>query len=585
MENNILNELLKFYKLINHKDKKTFLFLQIIVVFAAFIELISISLISPYIEFLTTSSGIFFDLSQYLNYFSAEIFFGISLLFLLLIGSALSAYSIWRLATFAAKVGVSVANSLHNKVLTMSVSEFKRLNNPHLINMITNECTRLTDNIIQPLMLINAKVFLILLVSCGMIYFNPLLSVISVSLFSLAYFALYKIVRSRLYANGLIITEKNRSRLNIIENSSAIFREIKLYFLTKNQSDKFSYEGDLLAARKGESAAISQIPRFAIEYLAISVILVAFIVQSFNNSSDLGLLVASLSGFGAAAFKLLPAAQQVYQSFAMIKGNSSALSEILKLYEGDIDIGVTQNPNGNFVNYLELKNVSFNADKKHILKDINLKILKGQKVGFVGKSGAGKTTLLEILLGINKKFEGKILIDGKKIDNELGFDYLRSLNCYVPQDYSIFNDSIRNNLNLFNDLDDDELLELLSLTNLKKYVLSLPNGLDSIVSHNSPLLSGGQKQRLLISRAIGSRRDIIYFDEGTSALDGINEKEIMKQLAEDESKTIVMVAHRLRTLVDCDVIYVIDQGMIIQSGTYKQLSENSEIFKQLDNNE
>ena len=489
------------------------------------------------------------------------------------------------MATFAALIGTSTADDLHNRILNMPVKEFNKINNSETVNLITNECTRLTDSIIQPLMIINAKIFLIFLIAAGMIYISPYLAIISFFTFGITYYFLYTIVRNRLFLNGLIITEKNKRRLNIIENSTNIFKEIKLYFPSTRQSFTFSDEGNELAKKKGESAAISQIPRYIIEYLALAVVIIAFIYQSYQNQAELGLIVANLSGFGAAAFKLLPATQQVYQSIAQIRGNTSALREILKYYTGKVDVTEPNISKSSFKKSIQVKNLTYAINDVKILDDVSFTIKKGESIGFVGKSGAGKSTLLSILLGFVDDYDGEMLIDGRNIKENKYDNYLKSLNSYVPQDYSIFNDSIRKNIDLKNELSDEDIYHILKMTNLYDYINDLQDGLDTLVSSNTLELSGGQKQRILISRAIASNRDIIYLDEGTSALDGINEKDIVRNIEKDSSKTIVMVAHRLKTLINCNKIYIMDQGKIVESGSYHELAKNSPLFKLLNSDD
>ena len=235
--------------------------------------------------------------------------------------------------------------------------------------------------------------------------------------------------------------------------------------------------------------------------------------------------------------------------------------------------------NGNF----EFKNVSFGYSFDHlILNHLNLKVHANEKVGFVGKSGAGKTTIFNLLCKMYDNYEGDIFIDNYNIKN-LDKDSIRGNITIVQQNPYIFNMSIRDNLKLVKkDLTEEEMINALKLACLNDFILTLPKQYDTVVGEGGIMLSGGQKQRLAIARAFIQKTEIILFDEATSALDNETQTEIKKAIDNlSKDYTILIIAHRLSTVLDCDRILFLEEGKITCQGTHEELLKNSEGYRRL----
>ena len=233
---------------------------------------------------------------------------------------------------------------------------------------------------------------------------------------------------------------------------------------------------------------------------------------------------------------------------------------------------------------IEFKNVKFKYDDYEVLKDLSFTINPNEKVAFVGKSGGGKTTIFNLITKLYTANSGKILLDDTPI-NSLDYDTIRSNIGVVTQNPYIFDLSIKENLLLVNkDASMDEIRKACKLACLDRYIMRLPNKYDTILGENGITLSGGQKQRLAIARALIMKSKIILFDEATSALDNETQDKIQEAIQNlDENYTIIIVAHRLSTVIDCDKIFVLDQGKVVESGTHKELIKKSEIYKSLYN--
>lgn len=239
------------------------------------------------------------------------------------------------------------------------------------------------------------------------------------------------------------------------------------------------------------------------------------------------------------------------------------------------------------VGNIEFKNVDFSYNENmKVLKNLSFKINENETVAIVGKSGAGKTTLFSLMAYLYKPTSGKILIDGIDI-SKLDCESIRDNISIITQNPYIFNFSIKQNLLLTSpNATDDEINSACKIAALDKFIGSLPDGYDTLVGEGGVTLSGGQRQRLAIARALLMKTKIILFDEATSALDNETQDEIQKAIKNMKGEyTIVIVAHRLSTIIDADRILVIDDGKVIEEGTHKQLIKSSKIYKNLYNKE
>lgn len=235
----------------------------------------------------------------------------------------------------------------------------------------------------------------------------------------------------------------------------------------------------------------------------------------------------------------------------------------------------------------EFSNVTFGYEKNRpILKDLSFQIKANETVAFVGKSGGGKSTIFSLLNRLYTVRDGNIYIDGIDI-NELDQDTIRNNMSIITQNPYIFNFSIRDNLKMVKqDLTEEEMIEVCKMARLHDYIMELPDQYDTVVGESGIILSGGQRQRLAIARALIKKTEIILFDEATSALDNQTQKEIQEAIHHMKGEyTILIIAHRLSTVMDSDRILVVDDGKIVAEGTHQELIEHNEFYRTLYQNE
>jgi subfamily B ATP-binding cassette protein MsbA len=234
-----------------------------------------------------------------------------------------------------------------------------------------------------------------------------------------------------------------------------------------------------------------------------------------------------------------------------------------------------------FKSTIEFKNITFSYGEGDILKNFNLIIKKGEKVGLVGLSGSGKSTLISLLLRLYNVKSGEILIDGVNVE-KYSLASVRKVFALVSQDIFLFNDSVRENLTTGDAHTEEEIRNALEISYASEFVKDLPHGLETVIGDRGMRLSGGQSQRLTIARAFLKDRDVLLFDEATSALDNESEKIVQKALDRVAGhKTVIAVAHRLSTLKDFTRIVVMKDGVKIEEGTHEELIQKNGEYRKL----
>lgn len=309
------------------------------------------------------------------------------------------------------------------------------------------------------------------------------------------------------------------------------------------------------------------------------------------HDGNLGAVLPILAVYALAAFKLLPALQQIYSSVAQIKGSLAAFEAV----KGDLESSVdsqksitkeTLSIRTELKQQITLSDIQFSYPGKSrpAVNGVTMTIPVNSVVGLVGSSGSGKSTLIDLLLGLLTPQSGHLYMDDTCITAENKRAWQNTLG-FVPQSIFLSEGSIAENIAFglpAADIDIKQVNKTLKLAHLTELVEELPNGVSTKVGERGVQLSGGQRQRIGIARALYHEADVLVFDEATSALDGITEKIVMDAIHEfSGQKTIIMIAHRLKTVQKCDVIYLMAHGKIVDSGTYEHLVEHNTEFKKM----
>jgi HlyD family secretion protein len=605
----MLKMIQQLFSLLTPHQRKQFYVLQLLVVIMAFTELLGIASIAPFMALvgdmsLLEKEGVFAQLYQFsgLTHPNDFLFYaGLAVLVMLIFSTVISMFTIWKLSLYAARVGTEISDRLYTHYMQQDWLFYANGSSAHLTKQVSTETLRVTDSIIQPLVIMNAKVVLSVFISIGIFVYDPLVALSGLLLFVGAYILLYKIVRKRLQANGRNMSKIFTERFRLMNEGFGGIKDVLLLNRRHDFVERFQESGKTFAYARGTNTAISQVPRYFMELIAFGAMIGLVLVLIKLHEGNLGTVLPILAVYALAAFKLLPALQQIYSCIAQIKGNAAAfeaikedLAESFKSQSNATKLNGAQQPiaKENMAAHLPLRqqislnNVTFSYPGKPCpaLDGLNMIIPTNSIIGLVGASGSGKSTAIDLLLGLLTPQQGELCIDGIGINAENKRAWQNSIG-FVPQSIFLSEGTIAENVAFglsTKDINLDQVKKAIQLAHLTEFVEQLPNGLDTKVGERGVQLSGGQRQRIAIARALYNEAAVLVFDEATSALDGITEKIIMEAIHDfNGQKTIIMIAHRLKTVQKCDTIYLMEKGEITAQGTYDELVENNAQFKEM----
>ena len=586
-----------FFSLLTVSQRKNFFLFQFLIVIMSFIEITSIISITPFMALVadpTILSRDNFLATLYLKYnlelYEFIFYLGIAVLIFLMISTIVSMIITWRLSMFAAKIGTDIANRLYSHYLDQEWLFHTVESSSHLTKKIATDSVRVGNEIIAPLMQMNARLILVFLILIAMFFYDPFIVIFGLIIFTSGYIILFKFVRVRLEKNNKIISKMLSKRFKLLTNGFGGIRDILLFGRSSYFKTEFNKSSDNLAFSEGTIVGIGRVPRYLIELLSFGsmIALVLYLIKTSNG--DLSVILPILSVYGLAAMKLLPSLQVIYNSLTIIKGNLSAYESIKEDLKR---INISKIKKNDFTravwsknNEIILKEATFIYPGKNspALSSISLKIKPNTLVGFVGTSGSGKSTIADLISGLIIPKHGKVIIDGIPLD-EQNINLWKKKIGFVSQAIFLIEGTIVENIafGVSEDLIDHKKIEkVLKLSNLYEFVSKLEKGVHSKVGERGVQLSGGQRQRIGIARTLYYDSDVLIFDEATSALDGITEKIIMDSIQDfTGKKTLILIAHRLKTIKKCDEIFMMENGKIVDQGKYEYLLSNNEQFKKM----
>ncbi|MCL7939454.1 ABC transporter ATP-binding protein/permease [Halomonas sp. ATCH28] len=600
----MLSQLKELYYLLTAEQRKKLLRLQILVVLMSFAEIAGVVSIGPFMALVGDMSqlqgkGMMADLYRASGFTEPRTFLfwlGIGVLVVLTGSALISMFTIWRLSMYGARVGAELASRLYRHYMHQPWLFHASGSSSQLTNQIAQECQRITGSIINPLMQMNAKLVMALMMALAIFLYNPVVALAGLVIFSLAYVLLYRTVRRRLVRNGKAITEAQRLRFKLMGEGFGGIKDALLLGRQEVFTDRFDGACDRFAEAQGTTQAMGQAPRYAMELVAFGSVIFLILYLLAAHQGNLGTILPVLSVYALAGFKLLPAFQQVYTSISQIRGNLAAFDALrddlrasaMAPQAAAVSQQADQQQAAHWAprDAIQLKDVTFTYPGKDepALKALNLEIPANRVIGLVGASGSGKSTAIDLLLGLIEPQQGQLLVDGEPVTDQHRRAWQNSLG-FVPQAIFLADSSIRENIGFGlppEAIDEAKVRKAASMAHLDELLAELPDGLETRVGERGVQLSGGQRQRIGIARALYHDADVLILDEATSALDGITEKLIMDAIHDfSGKKTIIMIAHRLATVKQCDSIYLLADGRLVDQGSYTELSERNTIFKRM----
>ncbi len=511
--------------------------------------------------------------------------FGLVILAVIVVSNVFLVLSNKALLDFCARLGAEFSDSMFKYYLSRDYRYFLKNNSSDIINDILNESLRLHGNIVFPLFTFVSRALFLCVILSGLFFVNPKVTFAIIFIVSIYYVAYYNITRKKVLRNSELVTDLSALRFKYLLEAFGLIKELKVYRKYQHFVDSQKSAHLKINYANVQNEVIAAVSKYFFETLLFGV--VCFIIYYISQSgTDIRTVLPALALYFLAAYKMLPAAQQVFSSFSHLRSNIHILDRIgdkiligskVDMTEGGSSLSTQFKPK----NWIEFQNVSFSYDgKSNQVNNLNMKIPVGKRVAFVGASGAGKTTVANMLLGLIQPHQGQILVDDQRIDEKNLNPWIQSVS-FIPQAINLMDESIQTNMSFFEELSEEKIIRAAKQANIFNFIETLPNKFQTLVGDNGVKLSGGQKQRIGLARALYFDRPIIILDEATSALDNANEYEVMKNIESIQNKTIIVIAHRLSTIRKCDVIYFFEDGRMVDSGTFTDLQNKNKSFADL----
>jgi ABC-type multidrug transport system fused ATPase/permease subunit len=564
----------KFLFLLKPKQKKQATLIIIFVTIGLFFEIFSLGIIFPIFKLaLNTDKILEFEKRIGIDFkLNTSMFLIYSMYFLIVIYliKTLFLYFLARQQSiFSSEIVESISSELFNGYMRLPYKFHLENNSSRLIRNISGETGAFLAYLQSVLIVISESsialsIFILLLI----VEFKGTLILIVFLLISAVLFNYFTKNKLNKWGQLRQIHDAEYARhmlqgLNGIKD--IIIQEKENYFLSK-----FNHHNKQRTVISIKHNTIIQVPRLYLEFLTI-LSLALLIIILISNGRDINNFIPLLSVFVASAFRVMPSVNKIFVSLSTIKFHKGVVQELYKEISLVRDNEIIEKKSVInkliFKNKIELKNINFKyeTNKRQILNDLNLEIIKGQKIGIIGVSGTGKSTLIDIILGLLMPDSGEIIIDEEiKLDETTN---LRQFVGYVPQSIYFTDDTLENNIAFGvekNEINHKDLTNAIKKSQLEDFINKLPEGLQTNIGERGVKLSGGQRQRIGIARALYRNPQILVFDEATSSLDINTELAVMQTIDEIEGDiTIILVAHRISTLKNCDIIYKVENGQIV----------------------
>lgn len=572
VKNNILPVLIDLWGHFSKKRKIQLIILLSLMFITSLTEVVSLGAILPFLSVLSNPDWLY---NHHVGKFISKIFhltlakqliFLVTIFFIsaIVVSALMRLLLLWTQTKVSYAIGSDLSYTVYNNILYQPYEELILKNSSDIISAI-GKSKALVWTIIVPVLSIISSILMLLMILITIFFINTEVAVISIISFALFYFIIINISKKTINASSKIIDKESSLVIKALQEGMGGIRDI-IIDGTHSTYSKIYLSADT-PSRKAQAnlSFIGIAPRYGIE--AFGMILISILAYNLTKNKD-GLIsvIPILGSLTLAAQRMMPLLQQIFTNWTTLKGGQETLKTVLEY----LNIYI---PNFNkikikeklkFNKSVQLKNINYRYNKNSslVLKDINLTIVKGSKIGVMGTTGSGKSTLIDIIMGLLIPQSGEILIDDIKVNENNRRHWQKNI-AHVPQSIFLTDGTISENIAFGIESENIDMKRVeISAENaqLKETINSMESGFNTIVGERGIRLSGGQRQRIGIARALYKNADIIIFDEATSALDNETEKEVMRSINSiGNNITIIIIAHRLSTLENCDQIIQLDE--------------------------
>ncbi len=575
----------RIWNYLSSRRHKQFGILLILLVISSLSEMVSIGAVIPFLGVLTTPEKVFDmpyiqPIKEYLRIFNPqELILPLTLAFIIIaiFTGFIRLIVLWVGNRLSFAVGADLSLDIYRKTLYQPYRIHVMRNSSEIMGGVLGKASVLVPALILPIINTLGGILIIGTILIALILFNPAISISVFIGFGVIYGIIGYVTRKRLSIIGKIKSEEYTRVIKILQEGLGGVRDI---LLDGNQAIycKIFEESDQKFRRaSAESAFIGGSPRFLIESFGM-ILLAIFAYLLSRSDSGLVTVLPLLGAIALGAQRILPILQQVYQSWVTIKGNEKAFWDVLELLDQNIPEYVDLNIKPlKFNDCVRIEDLAFryHPDQSWVIKDLSLNICNGDRIGFIGVTGSGKSTLLDIVMALLEPSKGKLIVDNQIIDSNTMRRAWQANIAHVPQSIYLSDSTIAENIAFgisIDQIDFDRVRMVAKQAQIDSHIMSLKDGYKTFVGERGIRLSGGQRQRIGIARALYKEASVIIFDEATSALDNETEKAVIEAIEGlGKHLTVLLVAHRVTTLRNCNKIIELKSGKIFRTGTYAEL--------------
>lgn len=483
----------------------------------------------------------------------------------------------WASQKFVYRLGYDLGVAVYRRILHQPYAYHVSHNSSEVIAGMS-KVQQVITSVLMPLMQGLSAALIALFIFAGLLLIDAGVAIASGLGFGLIYLLVSTLTRSRLRANSKVIARMQTLRIQTIQEGMGGIRDVLLDHAQPIYLRKFAAIDTQLRDRQAANALIGATPRFVVEAAGMVLIVLLALVLSGQPG---GLMVAlpTLGALALGAQRMLPLLQLIYNGWTQLVGSHAAFGDILALLDAesapplDEDKSLARLP---FADRLSLDKVRFRylADGPWVLDGVSIDIPRGSRVGFIGKTGSGKSTAMDLAMGLLQPTRGVIRVDGTPLTPATIGAWQRQI-AHVPQHIYLSDATILENIAFGTPLAEIDLAraeDAARRADIHAFIDEQPEGYETMVGERGVRLSGGQRQRIGIARALYKRSTLLVFDEATSALDDATETSVMQSIDSlGRDLTVLLIAHRLTTLRNCDIIYRLDRGRVIECGSYEEI--------------
>ena len=572
---------------LSKRRQKQFWLLLILMTVASISEIVSVGAILPFLAALTSPEQLYQHqlmqpVIQILNITEpSQLMLPLSILFIIaaLLAGVIRLVLLYGITKFSYAVGADLGINMYRRTLYQEYAVHISRNSSEVINGIISKTNTVIGGVLFPTLSLISSIILLVGIISILLLINTTVALSASIGFGLFYWLVIRITGARLKENSQIIAEQSTQLIKALQEGLGGIRDVLIDGAQPFYCQLYRNADLPFRRASGDNVFISGSPRYAMEAIGMALIAgFAYLITQQEGSTVT--VIPILGALALGAQKLLPMLQQAYAAYSAIKGSKSSFEDVLNLLDQPLpeySEHLSINPIC-FEDGIKLTDLGFRytVDSQRVLKNINLTIKKGARIGIIGATGSGKSTLLDIVMGLLLPTEGEIIIDNQPL-NKKNYRAWQAHIAHVPQNIFLSDGTIEENIAFGmpkEKIDYQQVIKSAKEAQISELIEQWKDGYQTFVGERGVRLSGGQRQRIGIARALYKQADVIIFDEATSALDDDTEWAVMGAIKElKEGLTIFIIAHRLTTLKGCDSIIKLEEDNTFSVLSYKEVME------------